>query len=57
MITVPAACSVFFKFIYLFLRERESLSRGGAKREGERIIGRLHAVSTEPDVGLELKEL
>ena len=26
---------------------------GGAKRE-ERILGRLHTVSTEPDVGLEL---
>ena len=28
--------SFFFKFIYLFLRERESMSEGGAEREGER---------------------
>ena len=44
-----------FKFIYLFW-ERESMSRGGAEGEGEgeRILGRLHAVSAEPDVGLDL---
>ena len=30
-----------------------SMSRGGAAREEERIPNRLHAVSTEPDVGLE----
>ena len=41
-----------FKFIYLFLRETE----GGAEmgRERERIPGRLHAVSAEPDARLEL---
>ena len=30
------------------------MSRGGAETEGERILSRLHAVSTEPDPGLEL---
>ena len=30
------------------------MSRVGAEREGERIPSRLHAVSTEPNVGLEL---
>ena len=29
-------------------------SRGGAKREGERIPSRFHAVSTEPEKGLDL---
>ena len=46
-----------FKFIYL-LREREStpISGGGAERERERekIPRRLWALSTEPDVELEL---
>ena len=48
--------SYLFIFKCLFiLRERESTSRGGAEGErGESIPGRLHAVSTEPDVGLEL---
>ena len=50
-------------FIYFFLRDREServretARRGGAKREGDRESeagSRLRAVSTEPDVGLEL---
>ena len=41
---------IFFKFIYF---ERDSMSWGGAEREGERILSRLHAVSTEPNVGLE----
>ena len=36
------------------MRERESTSRGGAEREGERITSRLHAVSTDPDVGFKL---
>ena len=42
-------------FIY-FERENEHESRvvGGAEREGERILSRLHAVSAEPDVGLDL---
>ena len=36
------------------MRETERVSRGGAEREGERIPSRLHAVSVEPDAGLEL---
>ena len=49
----------FFMFIYFWEREREkeSMSRGGAKREGDtesEAGSRLWAVSTEPDVGLEL---
>ena len=41
--------------VYLFLRERQSMSRGGAEREGvtESEVGsRLRAVSTECDMGL-----
>ena len=53
--------NIFLRFIY-FERERErerereseSMSRGGAERKGERILGRLCPVSTEPDVGLDL---
>ena len=49
---------IFFN-IYLFLRDRErqSMSRGGAEREGDtesEAGSRLLAVSTEPDAGLEL---
>ena len=43
-------------FIY-FERERQSASRGGTDREGDtesEAGSRLRAVSTEPDVGLEL---
>ena len=42
-------------FIY-FERERPSTSKGGAERERgrHRIPSRLHTVSTEPDMGLEL---
>ena len=37
------------------MKERDSKhSRGGTERGGERIPSRLHAVSMEPDVGLEL---
>ena len=38
-------------------RERASMSGGGAEREGDtesEVGSRLRAVSTEPDVGLEL---
>ena len=38
-------------------RERQSVSRGGAEREGDTEYeagSRLQAVSTEPDTGLEL---
>ena len=44
-------------FIYLFLRERDSMhmSKGGAEKEGDRgSPSRLHTVSTQLDVGLEL---
>ena len=34
-------------------RETESASKGRAEREGERIPSRLHAVSTEPNMGLD----
>ena len=51
---------VFFLFfnIYSFLRdrEREGISKGGAKREGDtesKAGSRLWPVSTEPNVGLE----
>ena len=42
-----------FKFIY-FERKRESRGRDREKRGKERIPSRLHAVSTEPDAGLDL---
>ena len=49
---------LFFN-VYLLLRdkERQSVSRGGAEREGDiesEAGSRLRAVSTEPDAGLEL---
>ena len=47
---------LFFN-VYLFLRERQSVSWGGAEREGDtesEAGSRIQAVSTEPDVGLEL---
>ena len=46
----------FFKFIY-FERDRDSVSRGGSEREGERkrerISSRLFTFSTEPKMGLQ----
>ena len=42
--------------VCVFLRERESVSKGGAEREGDaesQVGSRLRAVSTEPDTGLE----
>ena len=47
----------FFFNVYLFLRERQSVSRGGEEREGGTELeagSGLRAVSTEPDVGLQL---
>ena len=49
---------IFFNFfnVYLFLRERKSVSGGGAETEGDtesEAGSRIQAVSTEPDVGLE----
>ena len=44
--------------MFIFEKERESMSRGGAEREGDpesEAASRLRAVSTEPDAGLELK--
>ena len=44
-------------FIY-FERERESMSKGKDRERGrERIPSRLHAVSAELDVGLDLMNL
>ena len=37
----------------MFLSEAESISVGGAEREGQRIPNKLHAASAEPDVGLD----
>ena len=40
--------------MFIFERERQSVSEGGAEREGESEAGsRLRAVSTERDAGLE----
>ena len=48
-----------FFFFNLFIlrereRERESTSRGGAERRTDRIPSRLHTISAEPNMGLEL---
>ena len=46
-------------FIYFWDRERQSMNRGGAEREGDtesETGSRLWAVSTEPDAGLELTD-
>ena len=40
----------FFKFIYF---ERERVSGRGAERERERLLSRLRAISTQPDVGFD----
>ena len=48
-----------FNFLNLFLRQRESTSRGRAERRGDtesEAGSRLWAVSTEPDAGLEVME-
>ena len=44
--------------MFIFERERVSMSRRGAEREGDRIQSRLQAptVSTEPNAGLEPTE-
>ena len=47
----------FLMFIY-FEKERQSVSRGGAERQGDtesEAGSRLRAVSIEPNAGLELK--
>ena len=43
--------------MFIYFGERQNVSRGWAEREGDRepeAGSRLHAVSTEPDVGLQL---
>ena len=52
-------CLIFFNFLNLFLRQRERvcLSGRGSEREGDtesEASSRFRAISTEPDVGLEL---
>ena len=45
----------FFKCLFIFDRERQSVSRGGSEREGDtesKAGSRLWAVSTDPDMGL-----
>ena len=45
--------------MFMLERERQSMSRGGAEREGDtesEAGSRLQAVSTEPDAGLELTD-
>ena len=48
-------CLLYKKNKCLFLREGECKLGRGKERGRQRIPGRLHAVSTEPDVGLELR--
>ena len=55
----PHQAYIFFNvfLMFIFERERQSVSRGGAEREGDtesEAGSRLHAVSTEPNEGLEL---
>ena len=59
LVNVGGSSIFFFNFfnVYLFLRQRQSVSRGGAEREGDtesEAGSRLRAVSTEPDAGLGL---
>ena len=49
----------FSTFIYFWDRERQSMNRGGAEREGDTVLEagfRLRAISPEPDAGLELMD-
>ena len=57
--SVPRERSTFYflKYLFIFETERQSVSRGGAEREGDtesEVGSRLRAVSTEPDAGLEI---
>ena len=51
---------IFFQRFYLFWdRERQSMNRGGAEREGDtesETGSRLGAISPEPDTGLKLMD-
>ena len=52
-----ALLGIFFNFLNVYLFLRESMSKGGAEREGDtesKAGFRLQAVSTEPNTGLEL---
>ena len=51
MLNFPS--NLFKKCLFIFERERQRTSRGGAVREGEGIPNRLCDVSTEPNVGLD----
>ena len=52
---VARSFGFFLKGIYLFLRERgRERAWGRGRGRGERIPTRLHIVSMEPDLGLEL---
>ena len=47
---------IFVTFLFIFERQRQTESRGGAERGGDpesEAGSRLRAVSTEPDAGLE----
>ena len=64
---MPLTCTLkmvsivnFFKFYSFFERQKESVSRVEAEREGDtesEAGSRLRAVWTEPDVGLEFMNL
>ena len=48
---------MFLMFVYFWERQRQNVSGGGAEREGDtesEAGSSLWAISTEPDVGLEL---
>ena len=50
---------IYFFKVYFWDRERQSMNRAGAEREGDtesETGSRLWAVSTEPDAGLELTD-
>ena len=55
--------SIFLKFILLFERERErereqhARGAGETEQKRERVPGRLCTVSTDPDMGLDLKNI
>ena len=50
---------MYCTFFHVYLFSRQSVNGGGAEREGDtewEAGSRLQAVSTEPDVGLELTD-
>ena len=54
--TRPHVYVMYRNDLYFLLRERQSVSRAGAEREGDaesEAGSRLRAVRTEPDAGLE----